>query len=49
MIVGYRRGETFYTKVYRNNYYQHSIMKIEGKNQLTGKIIIRTEKESVEI
>ena len=49
MVVGYRRGEVFYPKIYRNNYYQHSIMKIEGKNPCTGKIIIKTEKESVEM
>lgn len=30
MIVGYRRGEVFYPKVYRNSLFQHSIMKIEG-------------------
>ena len=44
MIVGYRRGETFYPKVYRNNYYQHSIMKIEGLNYNTGRIVIKDEK-----
>lgn len=47
MIVGYRRGETFYPKVYRNNYYQHSIMKIEGINHSTGRIVVKDEKESV--
>lgn len=44
MIVGYRKGETFYPKVYRNNYYQHSIMKIEGLNYNTGRIVIKDEK-----
>ena len=47
MILGYRRGETFYPKVYRNNYYQHSIMKIIGVNKQSGKIILKNEKESV--
>lgn len=49
MILGYRRGETFYPKVYRNNYYQHSIMKIMGMNKQTGKIVLKNEKESVEM
>lgn len=49
MIIGYRRGETFYPKVYRNNYYQHSIMRIEGVNPNTGKVVLKNEKESVDI
>lgn len=48
MIIGYRRGEVFYPKVYRNNYYQHSIMRIEGVNS-TGRIVVTTEKENEEI
>lgn len=47
MIVGYRRGETFYPKVYRSNYYQHSLMKIDGIDFNTGRLKLKFEKESV--
>ncbi|GAA0092988.1 DNA polymerase III subunit alpha [Paraclostridium bifermentans] len=30
IISGYRRGETFYPKTYRDTIYQHSIMKVVG-------------------
>lgn len=32
VIVGYRRGETFYPKTYNNSVYNHTIMKIEDYN-----------------
>lgn len=42
VIVGYRRGETFYPKTYNNSVYSHTIMKIEDYN--TNEIKFKTER-----
>lgn len=42
VIVGYRRGETFYPKTYNNSVYNHTIMKIEDYN--TKEIKFKTER-----
>ncbi|HSQ89772.1 PHP domain-containing protein [Romboutsia sp.] len=48
LVVGYRRGETFYPKVYRQNLYQHSIMKIEGYDFENDIPVIKLDRLTIE-
>lgn len=48
LILGFRRGEVFYPKVYKNSIYKHSIMKIDGMYS-NEKIKVLINKEYVDI
>jgi DNA polymerase-3 subunit alpha len=48
MVLGFRRGEVFYPKRYKQSIYPHSIMRIDDSKLAEGKISIINNKESVD-
>lgn len=49
MILGYRNGNVFYPKVYKDSIYPHSMMKIDDEKLSKGEIFIINNKESVDL